>query len=78
MRIKIEIDEKLISAAMAAGDFKTPKDAIEEGLRRIARSRIYQDLRDLRGKVRWGLDGDWTSSSNEIPVIKSGSTSSSV
>ena len=70
MRLRIEIDDQLMSAAMGAGDFKTQKEAIEEGLRRIARTKVYQNIRDLRGKVQWSLDGDWTTRSGEAPDTK--------
>ena len=66
MRLKIEIDNRLMNAAMAAGDFKTQKDAIEEGLRRVVRTKVYQNIRALRGKLQWSLDGDWTTSPSEV------------
>lgn len=66
MRLKIEIDDKLMSSAMAAGDFKTQKEAIEEGLRRLARTKVYQNIRALRGKLQWSLDGDWTTDPHEV------------
>ena len=56
MRLRIEIDDQLMSSAIAAGDFKTQKDAIEEGLRRLARTKVYQNIRALRGKLQWSLD----------------------
>jgi antitoxin ParD1/3/4 len=60
MRTNIVIDDKLMAQAMKAGDFKTKKDAVEEGLRLLARRAAYQNLRSLRGKLQWSLDGDWT------------------
>ena len=60
MRTNIVIDDQLMQAAMTAGGFKSKKDAVEEGLRLLARRKIYQDLRALRGKIHWSLDGDWT------------------
>ena len=60
MRTNIVIDYKLMAQAMKAGDFKTKKDAVEEGLRLLARRAGYQNLRALRGKLQWSLDGDWT------------------
>lgn len=60
MRTNIVIDDSLMQAAMSAGNFKTKKDAVEEGLRLLARRKVYQDLRALRGKIHWTLDGDWT------------------
>ena len=60
MRTNIVIDDHLMQAAMSAGNFKTKKDAVEEGLRLLARRRAYQNIRALRGKIHWSLDGDWT------------------
>jgi len=60
MRTNIVIDDHLMQAAMTAGNFKTKKDAVEEGLRLLARRKVYQDLRALRGKLHWSLEGDWT------------------
>ena len=60
MRTTIVIDDALMQAAMTAGNFKTKKDAVEEGLRLLARRKVYQDIRALRGKIHWSLDGDWT------------------
>ena len=66
MRTNIVIDDKLMAQAMKAGDFKTKKDAVEEGLRLLARRAAYQNLRALRGKLQWSLDGDWTQSPNTV------------
>jgi antitoxin ParD1/3/4 len=60
MRTNIVIDDQLMSAAMRAGDFKTKKDAVEEGLRLLARRKAYQDIRALRGKLHWDIQGDWS------------------
>ena len=66
MRTNIVIDDKLMAQAMKAGDFKTKKDAVEEGLRLLARRAAYQNLRSLRGKLQWSLDGDWTQPHNTV------------
>lgn len=60
MRTNIVIDDQLRQAATSAGNFKTKKDAVEEGLRLLARRKVCQDIRALRGKLNWSLDGDWT------------------
>ena len=62
MRTNIVIDDHLMQAAMQAGGFKTKRDAVEEGLRLLARRAAYQNLRALRGKLQWSLDGDWSAS----------------
>ena len=66
MRTNIVIDDKLMAQAMKAGDFKTKKDAVEEGLRLLARRAAYQNLRSLRGKLHWSLEGDWTQTQNVV------------
>jgi antitoxin ParD1/3/4 len=66
MRTNIVIDDQLMSAAMRAGDFKTKKDAVEEGLRLLARRKAYQDIRALRGKLHWDVGGDWSVPANTL------------
>jgi antitoxin ParD1/3/4 len=70
MRTNIVIDDKLMSAAMQAGDFKTKKDAVEEGLRLLARRKAYQDIRALRGTLHWSEEGDWTVPQNVVQEPK--------
>jgi antitoxin ParD1/3/4 len=70
MRTNIVIDDKLMSAAMRAGDFKTKKDAVEEGLRLLARRKTYQDIRALRGNLQWSLEGDWSVPENVVQQPK--------
>lgn len=60
MRTNIVIDDALMAAAMKAGGYKTKRDAVEEGLRLVARRAVYQNLRALRGKLHWDVDGDWS------------------
>lgn len=60
MRTNIVIDDDLMRAAMEAGGFKTKREAVEEGLRLLARRVAYQNIRALRGKLHWSLEGDWT------------------
>lgn len=60
MRTNIVIDDQLMEAAMKAGGYKTKRDAVEEGLRLVARRAAYQNLRSLRGKLQWSLEGDWS------------------
>ena len=60
MRTNIEIDDDLMAAAMAAGGFKTKKEAVEEGLRLVHRRQIYNGLLALRGKLQWDdSDAAW-------------------
>jgi antitoxin ParD1/3/4 len=60
MRTNIVIDDQLMAAAMQAGDFKTKKDAVEEGLRLIARRKAYAAIRAARGTLHWDdSDAAW-------------------
>ena len=56
MRTNIVIDEDLMSQAMKAGPFKTKKDAVEAGLRLLARQAAYREILKWEGKLHW--DGD--------------------
>jgi antitoxin ParD1/3/4 len=71
MRTNIVIDDALMTAAMRAGDFKTKKDAVEEGLRLLARRKAYQELRAARGTLQWSVDGDWTAAATAPSVQQS-------
>ena len=53
MRTNIDIDDSLMEAAMAAGNFKTKREAVEEGLRMIKRRKAYEALLAARGTLHW-------------------------
>jgi len=53
MRTNIVIDDKLMAAVMATGDFKTKREAVEEGLRLIKRRKAYDALLAARGTLHW-------------------------
>lgn len=60
MRTNIEIDDELMAAAMKSGEFKTKREAVEAGLRLIARRAAYQKIRAMRGKLHWDdSDAAW-------------------
>jgi Arc/MetJ family transcription regulator len=54
MRTNIDIDEELMAAALAAGPFKTKKDAVEAGLRLLEKQAAARELLKLEGKLAWG------------------------
>jgi antitoxin ParD1/3/4 len=77
MRTNIVIDDKLMAAAMAAGGFKTKREAVEEGLRLIARRQAYDALLQARGTLHWDdSDAAWAqtaarkASSLQAPVAE--------
>lgn len=53
MRTNIILDDDLVAQAMKAGPFKTKKEAVDAGLRLLARQAAYRDILALRGKLRW-------------------------
>jgi Arc/MetJ family transcription regulator len=70
MRTNIVIDEDLMAQAMKAGPFKTKKDAVEAGLKLLARQAAYREILKWRGKLRWEGDEsiDWTKPAAESPA----------
>ena len=62
MRTNIEIDDALMAEAMKAGPFTTKKEAVEAGLRLLARQAAYREILKWRGKLKWEGDDsiDWT------------------
>ena len=53
MRTNIVIDDKLMADVMATGDFKTKREAVEQGLRLIKRRKAYDALLAARGTLHW-------------------------
>ena len=62
MRTNIVIDERLMADAMKAGPYKTKKDAVEAGLKLLARQAHYREILKWQGKLKWEGDEsiDWT------------------
>lgn len=62
MRTNIEIDDELMAKALEAGPFTTKKEAVEAGLRLLARQAAYREILKWEGKLKWeGDEGiDWT------------------
>lgn len=62
MRTNIEIDDELMAEAMRSGPFLTKKDAVEAGLRLLARQAAYREVLKWEGRLKWeGDDGiDWS------------------
>lgn len=61
MRTTIDIDDALMDQALKAGPFKTKKEAVEAGLKLLARRTAYREVLKWRGKLRWEGDEsiDW-------------------
>ena len=62
MRTNIDIDDDLMARAMLAGPFKTKREAVEAGLKLLARQAAYKEILKWRGKLKWEGDEsiDWT------------------
>ena len=62
MRTNIDIDDALMSQAMKAGPYRTKKEAVEAGLKLLARQVAYREILKWRGKLKWEGDEsiDWT------------------
>ena len=56
MRMNMEIDEKLLAAAMKAGGYSTKKETVEAALKILVRKRTYRRVLDLGGKLLWQGD----------------------
>lgn len=73
MRTNIVIDEALMAQAMKAGPYKTKKDAVEAGLKLLARQAAYREILKWRGKLKWEGDEsiDWTQpASTPTPALE--------
>ncbi len=53
MRTNIDIDDDIMQAAMRGSEFKTKKDAVEAGLKLLARQAHYREVLKWRGKLHW-------------------------
>jgi Arc/MetJ family transcription regulator len=71
MRTNIDIDDALMAQAMAAGPYKTKKDAVEAGLELLARRAAYREILKWEGKLKWegGDDVDWTAAPSPAQVV---------
>lgn len=58
MRTNIVIDDKLMSDALKASGLSTKKEAVEQGLRLLVRRSQQQEIRKLRGRIKWEGDLD--------------------
>lgn len=56
MRTNIVIDDQLMADALKATGLDTKKEAVEEGLKLLIRRNRQQEIKRLRGKLKW--EGD--------------------
>ncbi len=69
MRTNIDIDDALMSKAMQAGPYQTKKEAVEAGLKLLARQVTYREILKWEGKLKWEGDEsiDWTKPAADEP-----------
>ncbi len=53
MRTNVVIDDALMDEALKVSGLKTKRQAIEEGLRLLVRTRRQARVRRLRGALKW-------------------------
>jgi Arc/MetJ family transcription regulator len=58
MRTNIVIDDDLMIDALKASGLRTKKEAVEQGLRLLVQRSQQQEIRKLRGRVKWEGDLD--------------------
>ena len=58
MRTTIVIDDGLLESAMRATGAKTKREVVELGLATLVRLKSQEEIRGLRGKLRWTGDLD--------------------
>ena len=58
MRTNIDIDDELMSQAMAASEETTKKAVVEKALRLMISLKAQEGIRKLRGRVKWKGDLD--------------------
>lgn len=70
MRTNIDIDDDLMARAMQAGPYTTKKDAVEAGLKLLARQAAYREILKWRGRLPWEGDEaqDWTQAAVGEPL----------
>ena len=72
MRTNIVIDDDLMAQAMKAGPYKTKKEAVEAGLKLLARQAAYREILKWRGKLKWEGDEsiDWTKPARQPAALQ--------
>lgn len=56
MRTNIVIDDQLMDQSLRVTGLKTKRAVVELGLRTLLRLKGQEDIRKLRGKLRWSGD----------------------
>lgn len=60
MRTNIVIDDEIMRTAMEVSGIRTKKGVVEQAIREFVARRTRKSLVDLRGKIRFADDYDYT------------------
>jgi antitoxin ParD1/3/4 len=66
MRTNIEIDDDIMQAAMRGSEFKTKREAVEAGLKLLARQAHYREVLKWEGKLHWNDQPDLNPSQDNM------------
>ena len=67
MKTTIDIDDRLLAEAMRLSGIRTKKATVEAALRLLIQMDAQEDIRRLRGQVRWGgINGEDTTPSRAV------------
>lgn len=69
MRTNVVLDDKLVEEGMRLTGLTTKRAVIEEALRLLVRLKSQEEVRDLRGKLRW--EGDLEAMRRNSPEMES-------
>lgn len=58
MRTNIEIDDELMERILKTGEFRTKKEAVNEGLKLLLERINQQKIRSQKGKLHWSGELD--------------------
>lgn len=58
MRTNIVIDDKLMAEALKASGYETKKEVVEQALKLLVQLNKQQEIRKLRGRIKWEGDLD--------------------
>jgi Arc/MetJ family transcription regulator len=58
MRTNVVLDDELVAKAMQMSNLRTKRAVIEAGLQALIRLKAQENIRSLRGQLRWEGDLD--------------------
>jgi Arc/MetJ family transcription regulator len=64
MKTRVEIDAALLTEALRVTGARSKREVVERGLQLLVQVARQEELRQLRGKLKW--DGDFSSSRSDV------------